>query len=87
MQDILVGAVAMASVVAGMFFFLFWRDTRDRFFLFFAFSFWADAASRLYAVLSGVPGDDSPGAFLIRFIAYSLILLAILDKNRPRRRT
>ena len=32
MEQILLGANAMASLVVGLFFLRFWRDTRDRFF-------------------------------------------------------
>ena len=36
MEQMLTGAIAVGSLVAGLFFFRFWRHTRDRFFLWFA---------------------------------------------------
>ena len=39
MDFMLWGAISMASLVAGLFFLRFWKDTGDRFFLFFAVSF------------------------------------------------
>ena len=43
----LMGAIALASFVAGLFFFRYWRSTRDSFFLYFALSFWIEAANRV----------------------------------------
>ena len=37
-REILIGAIAMGWLVAGLFFFRFWRQTGDRFFLWFALS-------------------------------------------------
>jgi hypothetical protein len=39
MDFVLLGAISMASLIAGLFFLRFWKDTGDRFFLFFAVSF------------------------------------------------
>jgi hypothetical protein len=36
MNAALLGAIAMASLVAALFFLRFWRDTKDRLFLFFS---------------------------------------------------
>lgn len=52
MNAVLLGAVAMASFVATLFFLKFWRQTRDRFFLLFAVAFALDAATRLTLALS-----------------------------------
>ena len=85
MNDILIGGIATASIVAGLFFFRFWRSTRDRFFLFFAFSFWIEGVNRLVLWHWVGPNEDAPGYYLIRVIAYGLIIVAIVDKNRSRR--
>jgi hypothetical protein len=87
MNQMLLGAIALASIVAGQFFFSFWRRTRDRFFLLFALSFWAEGLSRVYTGLMETLLEDNPGTYLIRLLAYSLIILAIVDKNRPRRKS
>jgi hypothetical protein len=85
MNQMLTGAIAVMSLVVGLFFFRFWRHTRDRFFLFFALSFWIEAGNR--AALGLIPhANESEAVFYsIRIIAYGLILLAILQKNLPRR--
>ena len=85
MQDILLGAIAMASLVAGLFFLRFWKTTRDRFFLFFAIAFWIEAVNRTMLGIIELP-EDIPVFYLIRLAAFSLILFAIIDKNRlPKR--
>ncbi|HEX6435777.1 MAG TPA: DUF5985 family protein [Candidatus Binatia bacterium] len=43
MDFMLLGAISMASLIAGLFFLRFWKDTGDRFFLFFAVSFLIEA--------------------------------------------
>ncbi|MFN3571262.1 MAG: DUF5985 family protein [Polaromonas sp.] len=85
MENFLSGAVALASLTAGLFFFRFWWKTRDRFFLYFAVSFWLEAVNRSYLVLGGEMREDFPVYYSIRLVSYGLILLAIWDKNRPLR--
>ena len=87
MNDILTGAIAMASAVIAMFFLRFWRNTGDRFFLWFALSFGIEGAHRVYAAVSYQESEDSPLHYLIRLLAYGLILWAILEKNLPSRRS
>lgn len=84
LTPVLHGATAALSCVAGLFFWCFWRRTRDRFFVFFALSFWIEAANRLHLGLSAQVGEDAPLNYAVRLIAYALILLAIWDKNRPK---
>lgn len=86
MDLLLIGAIAAASIVVGLFFFRFWQTTSDRFFLFFAASFWLEGMNRIAMGLAGGPPEDSPGYYLVRLVSYSLIVIAILDKNRPRRK-
>lgn len=84
LNTLLSGAIGAGSLVVALFFLRFWRTTRDRFFLFFAMSFALEAINRLMlGFLSGAT-EDRPGYYLIRLLAYALILMAIIDKNRPR---
>lgn len=82
MENFLSGAITLASLVAGLFFFRFWWKTRDRFFLYFAASFWLEAVNRSYMVWAGEIREEFPVYYGIRLISYGLILLAIWDKNR-----
>ncbi len=84
MNTMLLGAIVMASSVVGLFFLRFWRSTGDRFFLFFALSFFIDALNRLILGPSSQMEDNTPFYYLIRLVSYGLILFAIYDKNRPK---
>ena len=81
MNELLAGGIATASLIAGLFFLRFWRQTHDRFFLFFALSFLIEGLNRfaLYA-LAGLD-DQHPIYYVIRLVAYGLIVWAIVDKN------
>jgi hypothetical protein len=85
MNLLLIGAIAMASLVAGLFFLRFWRDTRDSFFLFFAASFLLEAGNRIALGLSRDPNEGSPLFYLVRLVSFLLILVAIVQKNRAKK--
>jgi len=82
LNAILTGAIAMASLVASLFFLRFWRSTRDRFFLYFAMSFALEAANRMALGMMSLESENGPVYYLIRLMSYGLILFAILQKNR-----
>lgn len=84
MDLMLTGAVAVGSLVAGLIFFRFWRHTRDRFFLYFAASFWIEAFNRVVLELLLEASERSPIFYGVRVLAYGLILVAIWQKNRRR---
>ena len=85
LTSVLMGAVAMASFVATLFFFRFWRQTRDSFFLLFAVAFGIDAATRLLLGLSRISNEIEPMFYLARLVTFALIIIAIIQKNRPSR--
>jgi hypothetical protein len=84
MLALLAGAVAMGSLVIALFFLRFWRTTQDRFFLYFALSFLIEGVHRFVAGLDMTASEDTPHHYLLRLIAYLLILWAIVEKNLPR---
>jgi hypothetical protein len=84
MNQMMMGAIAVASLLAGLFFFRFWRNTRDLFFLYFALSFWIEAGNRVALALLVHANEDGAVFYTVRLVAYGLILLAIWQKNRPR---
>jgi hypothetical protein len=86
MTHMLAGAIAMASLIIALFFLRFWRASGDRFFLYFALSFAIEGLHRVHAVMRDSGGEDSPLHYLIRLLAYGLILWAILEKNLPRKK-
>jgi uncharacterized membrane protein HdeD (DUF308 family) len=79
----LLGAVAMASLVAAMFFLRFWRQTSDSLFLLFGIAFGIDAVSRFVMALSHVSEETEPFYYVPRLLMFGLIILAIVLKNRP----
>lgn len=83
--SVLMGAVAMASAVAALYFIKFWRHTRDSFFLLFAAAFGIDAAGRLWLGIVQISNDAEPVVYLSRLVTFSLIVIAIIQKNRPNR--
>lgn len=85
MQDFLDGATAIACCAIALFFLRFWRETRDRLFGILALAFLVFAVNR--GILTALGKDDEARTFVyvVRFVAFALIALAIVDKNRPRR--
>jgi hypothetical protein len=80
----LLGVIAMASLSASAFFFRFWRRTRDTLFLGFSASFFIEALNRATFLLLDAPHEGHPAIYFVRLFSYSLILAAIIQKNRPR---
>jgi uncharacterized membrane protein HdeD (DUF308 family) len=84
MNELILGAVAMASSLAALFFLRFWRQTRDRLFLLFSVAFAVDAITRLLLGLVDVSREGEPFFYLARLVTFGLIFIAIVDKNRSR---
>lgn len=84
MNSLILGAIATASLVAALFFLRFWRDTHDRFFLLFAIAFLVEALNRAALGLTNVAQEHEPFFYLVRLLAYGLIIVAIVDKNRTK---
>jgi hypothetical protein len=81
-KTFLLGAIAMGHVVAGLFFLRFYFRVGDRLFLMFCGAFWLLGSIRMAMVF--IDPREHNFLYWIRFIAYLLILLAIVDKNFPR---
>jgi len=81
-NTIIAGAIVMASLTIALFFLRFWKSTHDRFFLFFATSFVLEAINRILIQLTIHQDEQQPLFYLIRLVAYGLILIAILQKNK-----
>jgi hypothetical protein len=65
-----------------LFFFRYWRSTGDRLFVIFAVAFLLMCLTRFVAALIAADNPHNGYVYTIRFIAYLLILAAIIDKNR-----
>jgi hypothetical protein len=86
MIEFLAGAVTMGYLVAGAFFVRFWRRTADRLFLAFALAFALLALNQGLASILEAGDERTPFVYLLRVLAFVLIMLAIIDKNVAARR-
>jgi len=75
------GALTALCLVVALYFLKLWRRARERFYLFFAIAFAVFAVQ--WAVL-GTSSEYEHGLwpYATRLVAFLLILVAIIDKNR-----
>jgi uncharacterized membrane protein HdeD (DUF308 family) len=78
----LLGVIATSSIVAGLFFLRFWRDTRDSLFLAFGIAFIVEGLNRTTMLLVREPNEGSAWIYLVRLFAFLMILAGIVNKNR-----
>ena len=78
------GAVAMASAIAGVLFLTYWRDSRDRLFVFFALAFWILAINWTSVAAIAPSAEQRHWFHAIRLVAFACIIIGIIDKNRRR---
>lgn len=76
------GAAAMGCMVAGLYFLRYWTTTRDRFFLFFLAAFFAFGLNWLGLAVMQPSKESTHWFYLLRLVAFLLIIAAIIDKNR-----
>ena len=81
-EPFLHGMAALGFVAVALFFLRFWQRAVDRFFLLFAVAFVVLAVERV--VLGVIPSATEwlHYAYLLRLMAYALIVVAVLAKNR-----
>ncbi len=82
LYDFLSGSVALGFFTCGLFFLRFWRRTRDELFLAFAFAFALLGTGQSIVALANIPTEDRGSLYLIRLVAFAVIIIAILRKNR-----
>jgi len=78
------GAIIMGYAVAAVFFLKFWRRTADTLFLAFAAAFLLLAATPLLTILLEVPREEQSPFYLLRLLAFLIIIVAIIGKSRRR---
>jgi hypothetical protein len=79
------GMLAASYAVAALFFLRFWRQTGDRLFGFFAASFSLLLIQRVGLTFAPHWIEWLAPYYLIRLLAFALIIAAIIDKNRAAR--
>lgn len=85
MSDFLSGAVFSAALISALFFFKFWKQSKDRFFLIFAIAFLLLGFERVQLLFTIVNYETRSMVYCIRLCSFILILIAILDKNKVKK--
>lgn len=75
------GFIAACSLVAGLFFLRFWRQTQDTLFLAFVVFFVIQGLSTTYVISYSHPNIGSLWLFALRLFSVLVVLAAILKKN------
>ena len=82
MMQLMSGAIVMGFWVAGLYFVRFWRRSHDRLFAVFGAAFWLLGVQRLALAIHPDWNDEYGSIYLLRLLAFLMILAAIVDKNR-----
>ena len=76
------GALTMACFAVAAFFLRYWRMSKDRFFLAFAVAFLALGLNWLGLGLYESELESRNSMYVVRLVAFLVILAGIIDKNR-----
>lgn len=78
------GVLAMASLVAALFFLRYYRATRERLFAFFSVAFVGLTTNWTVLAIVNHPVDEArqAQAYVIRLVAFVVLIVGIIDKNR-----
>ena len=76
------GVLAGGYAIAALYFLKFWRQTRDRLFVLFAIAFLLLTVQRVALALGAAWLGNTDWYYVVRLLAFALIMAAIIDKNR-----
>ena len=82
MDQFLYGAVVMGFAVACLLFLSYWRRTRQALFLTFAACFFLLSVNYAWLALTNIPVEERSPLYLVRLLAFGLIIVAIVQSNR-----
>jgi uncharacterized membrane protein HdeD (DUF308 family) len=82
LEGFLLGVIVTASLACGGFFLKYWRRTRDGLFLAFGAAFIIEGINRIFFLFIDRPDEGRPAIYVVRLLAFLLILAAIVRKNR-----
>ena len=77
----MLGVIAASSITAAVFFLKFWKRTHDSLFLAFGVAFLIEGVNRIAVLGVERPNEGSPWTYVVRLIAFLIILAGILHKN------
>ncbi len=84
MHQFLLGALTMGSWATALFFLRFWRQSADRLFLVFALAFFVLGVDWAMRGAFEPTVETRHYFFLVRLVAFILLIFGIIDKNRAR---
>jgi hypothetical protein len=76
------GALIAGYLTIGLFFLRYWKSTHDRLLILFASAFGILAFERILLAITHPTTEDALYLYIVRLIAFIIILIAIVDKNR-----
>lgn len=79
--DFFSGLIAMGFAVCSAFFVRFWRRTSDSLFLVFSVAFFLLALNQALTTLLGHVFEERSWLYVLRLIAFLIIIIAIVRKN------
>ena len=85
LYDFLAGAVSFGCLICALFFLRFWRRTSEGLFLSFALAFVLLGIGQTVLALGNIPTEERGSLYLIRLVAFLLILVGIYRTNRQQR--
>jgi len=81
MTQFLYGMNTMGFLIAGLFFWRFWRKSADTLFIAFSVAFFLFALDQLSHAAAGAPSPGYSWSFFFRIAGFGLLSYAVLRKN------
>ncbi len=81
LSSFLSGATTAGFLIASLFFCKFWRRTGDTLFAAFGAAFLLLAANQALLTLGQIPVEHRSWAYVLRLVAFGLLIIAIVRKN------
>lgn len=85
LEQFLSGAVVMGFATACLLFLKYYRRTRQKLFITFAASFFLLAVNYAWLAITHIPVEERSPLFLVRLLAFALIIVAIFQSNKDKR--
>ncbi len=83
-EGFLLGVIAISSLIAALFFFVYWKRSRDALFLAFCVAFTMEGFNHVSLLGVAHPNQASRWYYFVRLLAFLIILAGIMKKNYGR---
>ncbi|WP_411278765.1 DUF5985 family protein [Gemmatimonas sp.] len=81
-ESFISGYLSLGYAIVALFFLRFWRESGDRLFALFAAAFALLIVQRVALSASFALDYEPSWAYVLRLLAFVLIIIAVIDKNR-----